>query len=497
MSDNIQEEKLSPLYDPIVDFVLIGITGNNILKFTPDHGNSAATLRARDGVVHIHDEPRTYSPPIAQVTLDTMTGITLDNCEPLTWSGHVISSELVKVPIENPILRALLKAMPPEVAIYDVTAGMITLLIPAPTPHPNKVIRVVVIDSSNPKNYQPQSNFSGVGVGYRGPNIYQGYRHPRPWNNQRHQMDAGYHHVPRNPLYQRTGAVMSGTAIFESKVGVENDTTQLLPKDLKELEYLHKSILAYLLLGPNDLDEHLRKYLIPGHLSTLDFFATWLHQFDRYTSHPILVSLIVGTHNDLGWSSSDVESTYDELRDLIASINEAIVLTKCKHREAVKSASLSGTKNLLPKSLSTRLIHGETSNPYLQSSTVVKDTGKLWRDTLKIEEVNQLYTRIADYLSGKPDIDLRLAPVTVDEAVCLNTVRTYWDAACKDLGPDIHNYPLLSQLTAMLGMLADGMPDSFKLRDRKHYQEVVQSFTIAIYLIREMTNFINGEVSSV
>ena len=65
------------------------------------------------------------------------------------------------------------------------------------------------------------------------------------------------------------------------------------------------------------------------------------------------------------------------------------------------------------------------------------------------------------------------------------------------MGPDIHNYPLLSQLTAMLGLLADGMPDSFKLRDRKHYQEVVHSFEAVISLIKEMTNFINGEVSSI
>lgn len=375
-----------------------------------------------------------------------------------------------------------------------------------------------------------------------------------------------------------------------------------------ELEYLYKGILAYLLSGPNDLDEYLHKNLTPEQLTTLEFFATWIQQFDRYTSYPIIVSLIVGTYKDLGWSSSDVESAYDKLRDLIASINEAIVLTKCKHREVVKSASLSDnkqvdsqqepytlgeiisdihgyliygnssgaieelrkhlkdeqvanlvefkwwlhalgehTKNkvieclieqawiIIPraklanidrlnlavdiigktmrgfmsilkveistlsgtKSTGGSIAHTLVSDSGLQSSTVVKDTGKLWRGTLDVKEVNRLYVHIADYLSGKPDVDLRLAPATVDEVVCLNAVRVYWGAACKDLGPDIHNYPLLSQLTAMLGLLADGMPDSFKLRDRKHYQEVVHSFGAVISLIKEMTNFINGEVSSI
>lgn len=747
MSDNTQEEKLSPIYDSVVDMVLMGITGNNTLEFSPDgEGYNAPTLRASNGIVRIYDGVRTYIPPVAQVTLDTITGIALDSGEPLTWSGETISSGWGYVPIENPILRALLKATHPSAAIYDVTAGMITLLIPAPTPHPNKVIRVVVIDSSNPKNYQPQSDFRG---GYQGPSNNRGYQtqsHSRELpvrssNTQYHRSTAFIDRVPTNPYLQYSSAYGKTpdslkfapwvelcapltlqyiySAIQDFLYGREHDTTLLtqylppkdlgklgvikqtlyplpgdmvesilevalsmktisipiyahinhipgtnhdvleslrvvtsrikqrisqaladldprnykgttnisvtldptnpnhqytldrlhiaFPKDLVELEYLYKGILAYLLSGPNDLDEYLHKNLTPEQLTTLEFFATWIQQFDRYTSYPIIVSLIVGTYKDLGWSSSDVESAYDKLRDLIASINEAIVLTKCKHREAVKSASLSDNKqvdsqqepytlgeiisdihgyliygnssgaieelrkhlkdeqvaNLVQfkgwlegqsnytadtvrtclneqamsiiartnklrdntdidrlnlavdiicktmrgfmsilkveistlsgtKSTGGSIAHTLVSDSGLQSSTVVKDTGKLWRGTLDVKEVNRLYVHIADYLSGKPDVDLRLAPATVDEVVCLNAVRVYWGAACKDLGPDIHNYPLLSQLTAMLGLLADGMPDSFKLRDRKHYQEVVHSFGAVISLIKEMTNFING-----
>lgn len=45
MSDNAQEEKLSPIYDSVVDMVLMGITGNNTLEFSPDgEGYNAPTL---------------------------------------------------------------------------------------------------------------------------------------------------------------------------------------------------------------------------------------------------------------------------------------------------------------------------------------------------------------------------------------------------------------------------------------------------------------------